>query len=237
MKRKLSVIFLTLFLLLPTFAQQRRPLFPAASASNALRFNAEGEAVQFAAQAEDWDDAGATIMAWVYVVNDRGADTGFLQVRGGGILYIDSLRRLSIYTGEGVGYNIGTVIPLGEWHHYTLTRTAGNPPSTWTAWLDGTANVSDEVTTAYTSNPQPFFGNNEYGDWSDARMAHARIWLGATLTQSEILAEKASATPVRASSLWYWNAFNNASDVSNQLGGGNNPTIVGTLTVEAGPTL
>lgn len=198
-----------------------------------IRSDATGEGIIHTAQGVDWDDAGVTIMSWIYITTDRAADTAFVTIRGAGILYVTSTRELAIYVGDSTSYFSGQTLSVGVWYHVALTRSG----LTWTGYLNGTQAVQGNALSEPTGDPQPYFGNNQYGDWLNGREAHGRIWL-ATLTQTEIAAEKNLSTPSRTTNIWFWSPFVDTSDLNDHSGLGNNPTSLGgTLTTESDPPL
>jgi hypothetical protein len=206
-------------------------LFAPPDAGAAIRFDAFGEGVEYGSEYFDWDSGGVTIMAWVYVANDRHVDTAFVSIRGAGILYIDPIRQLSIYTGNSQFWTTNTVIQLGEWHHYALVRDTNR---VWRAYMDGVADVVGQNLVEPTGDAHPYFGNDNYGDWLDGRITAGKIWL-ASLSQAEIQAEMGSYAAIRTTNLWSVVPMQVHTNLTDQSGLGHTPTAMGTLSTEEGP--
>jgi hypothetical protein len=197
-----------------------------------VRLNASPDSVTMATQATDWDDGGATIMAWVYVVNARGVDTALVSIRGAGIAYINTSGNLALYTGSSQYWTLNTPVTTGAWHHVALVRDG----SVWRVYLDGVADVFATQLVEPTGDPQPRFGNDNYDDWLDGRVAAGKIWL-RTLNISQIQAETNSFAPVDTANIWSAIPMHVHTDLSDTSGQGNNATAVGILTTEADPPI
>lgn len=226
--KRLLVLGLTVGLLLIGQARVR----------GSVRVDQFGEGVEYTTQFETWDAGGITIMAWVYVSSIRGPsiyDQSLVAIRGAGILYVaHDDNKLRMYTGSSQNWDNNTIIPINEWHHFALVRVAGT--RTWRAYLDGVLNFSGQNLIEPTGDPHPFFGNDDYGDWLDGRMAAGKIWL-ATLNQAEIQAEMGSYAAVRTANIWSVVPMHVHTDLTDQSGQGNTPTAMGSLSTEPDPPL
>jgi len=228
--KRLSILSFTMFLLVTAYT----------CANGSVRIDAVGDGVEYGTYYQTWDAAGVTMMAWVYVVNDRSggvvtanADMPIFSIRGAGILYLRNLK-LRIYTGNSQSWDNNTYIPLGEWHHFALVRVGGT--RTWRVYLDGVLDITAENLVETTGDPHPYFGNNDYQEWLDGRFAAGKIWL-ATLSQAEIQAEMGSYAAVRTADIWSVVPMHVHTDLTDQSGMGNTPTPMGTLSTEADPPI
>lgn len=140
---------------------------------------------------------------------------------------------------SGLGTHVVRTVTTGAWYFFAVTINGTTRTSYYANQGDTTlTSVSGSVTNSTAAGTELNLGFvNYFGDYSRGRLAHFRLW-GAVLSQSELEAEMASATAVRASNLT--NEYRFASGALTTDSSGNGRTLTsfsfGTPTFTADPT-
>jgi hypothetical protein len=137
--------------------------------------------------------------------------------------------QLSVWTGAQ--FVLGPNLALNTWYHVALV-VSGSGPGQVKAYLNGTL--------AFTADGNPnvpsqrfSIGNDSHVEWMDGSAAAVKLY-DAALTQSEIAAEMAVATPVRTTSLNAWYLLQSAATAAvDTSGNGRTMTVAGSLTTDA----
>jgi hypothetical protein len=216
--------------------------------SQALRLiDTSSQYVHRVAAAFDYN-AAYTATGWVYLVSDTndygniftvhqttvGASSDHLGHAVDGVtpeLYVEAIG------GTGSSDLTGTALGVGVWRYVSIIRSSS---SQLDEYNDGSASPDLSVTQStalrVTASDRLVMGawwdGAAYVDFTDVRLAYWRIWTSA-LSNAEILAEKASATAVKASP---WADYPLQANVDDVSGNARHLTFVGGApTYEAGP--
>lgn len=207
----------------------------------AVRLDAAADRLSYSAAAPP---AVFTITGWVYLSVDRDDYSAIGRLWTGALSTVvtwstdgDGTSGPWAYTGGGsIGSSTG--LAVGEWRRVAITRT-GSSGQILTATPTGSTEVdSGAVGTATPAGIT--LGGRDTGDpneWLNGRLAYVRIW-DSVLSQAEIEAEWASATPVRTSGLWADWPLSSATDLTDTVAGRTLAVASGgSLTTEDGPDL
>lgn len=148
-----------------------------------------------------------TICAWVKLASTTNATNTLVRFDAGGTTaLILALRSLvpGFYSAASTTGLTGTAISTGTWYFLAATRDAANAAQLFQGTNPTSlSKVTGTVSSSGTPTSVNVFGRStsDATDWLDGSEAHLRMWT-AVLSDSEIAAEAASATPVRTSGLW-----------------------------------
>lgn len=174
---------------------------------------------------------------WQVIFSLDDADTEYLQVA---LDNTSPTRNLTISSSTlGAGGAFGSRPANDTWFFWAISNKGPianvGLQGYWT-YLDPVSMVTYDNDNAsdFAANGL-YLGNDGYDDYGGVHLAHVRVW-DVELSQSELEAEAASATPVRTANLRaYWPLANN-TDTGDDSGNGYDLTFGGTLTSETSPT-
>lgn len=189
--------------------------------------------------------SGFTITAWAWVSVDTDANATFARLHassGGSTIATwatgsDGLSGPNYFTGGGSISN-STNMAVGAWRKIALT-CSGTIGKSYVNTIGGTTEVDSGTVAVGTPDGITLGGRApaDASEWYNGRLAYVRVWT-AELTQTQIEAEWASATPVRTANLWADWPLTNAADLTDHSGNGRNLTAGSTaVSTEADPPL
>lgn len=189
--------------------------------------------------------SGFTATAWVYVVTDTNDFATFarLHASSGGSTIVtwatsgDGLGGPNYFTSGGSVSN-GTNMAVGAWRKVAVS-CSGTTGKSYVATVGGATEVDSGTVAVGTPSGITVGGRapSDATEWLNGRIAHLRIWT-AELSQAEIEAEWASATPVRTSGLWADWPLTGAGDLNDASGNGRHLSAGSTaVTTEDGPPI
>jgi hypothetical protein len=208
------------------------------------RFDAAGDRISFAGTMFAVG-SGFTMTAWAYVSVDTDANATFARLHassGGSTIATwatgsDGLSGPNYFTGGGSITN-ATNMAVGEWRKIAIS-CSGTTGKSYVNTIGGTTEV-DSGTVGVGTPDGITLGGRAPADASEpfnGRLAYVRVWT-AELTQVEIEAEWASATPVVTSGLWADWPLTDATDLTDHSGNGRNLSAGSTaVSTEADPPL
>lgn len=181
-----------------------------------------------------------SITAWVKVSVDLNGFSTFWGFDGG-----DGATSRILQTDEdgttAIIYPVASSdvsLTVGTWH-YVGVSASGNS-GTIRVRAQGAGSFSGNTWTGQPGNQQAAvlrFGESVFGDeWVNGCLAAVKVWMGTTLTATELEAEYQYRTPLKTAGITCYYTFDTASTVDNS---GNGRTLTGGVgaTTEAGPTL
>jgi len=206
----------------------------------ALRFDAAGDRVYLAATLPAPSSTGLSVCGWWQLRVDRDASSTYYRTSGsGGSPTIQSVATYSDGAGLVVNTTSGTldtapVTAVDEWVRIAVVDTGGGQTLYMGLAEDPTIVVSGTVG---TGTPGHFcVGGRSISDATEpfnGNAAHVRIF-AAALTQGEVEAEWASATPV----LTAWADYPFVDSIQDVSGNARHLTVVsGSPAFEPGPDL
>jgi hypothetical protein len=171
----------------------------------AIRFDAAADRLSYSAVAPP---ATFTITAWAYLSVDQDAISTICRLWDGASGNVALCRTTADGTSGPTYFSpAGTItnatnFVVDEWRKVAITRT-GSTGETLVATPAGATEVDAGTADTGTIAGVTLAGRHPgaAGEWWNGRLAYVRIW-SAVLTQSEIEAEWASATPVRTADLF-----------------------------------
>lgn len=211
----------------------------------AVRFDAATDRISYSGSMPDPATA-ITVTAWAYITNNTANPATFFRVWNAAVSTTITCACNSAgvvnpgyFTAGGSAF-ISTSLSLGTWYRIavTCTGTAGKfylAAGTGGATSLGTGTVAGAATpTGITVGGR---APSDASEWFDGRIAYVRAW-PSVLTQAQIEAEWASATPVITSGLWADWPLETAADLTDRSGNGRHLTAGSTaVTTEDGPPL
>jgi hypothetical protein len=218
---------------------------PSAAASGAVRFDATTDGLIYAGLGPDPAVAGYTVTFWAYMSVNQGTYSGMFRYGNNGASSsntadietdIDGVTP-KVFTSNGVRTS-GVTMSAGAWFRIAYTVTSGGTGVFYTAPATGAPDVSTGSGGILQRDSHAVgLANDGSGEFWNGRIAHVRVW-AAALTQSQVLAEWASTTPVVTSGLWANWPLTSAADLTDHSGTGRNLTAGSTaVTTEAGPPI
>lgn len=207
-----------------------------------VRFDAATDRISYTATNPPSTTA-FTITAWAMVVTDTDSNATIARLHastGGSTIATwatgsDGLSGPNYFTTSGSISN-ATNFAAGSWRKVAICAT-GTSGKSYVATVGGGTEV-DSGTIATGQPTGITLGGRAVGDgteWFNGRLAYVRVW-SVELTQSEIEAEWASATPVKTANLWADWPLTVHTDLTDHSGNGRNLTAGSTaVTTEADP--
>lgn len=189
--------------------------------------------------------SGFTITAWAYVSVDTDANSTFCRLHassGGSTVATwatgsDGLSGPNYFTGGGSVTN-ATNMAVGAWRKIAIS-CSGTTGRSYVATVGGATEV-DAGTVGVGTPDGLTLGGRAPADSSEpfnGRLVYVRVWT-AELSQAQIEAEWASASPVRTSNLWANWPLTNSADLTDHSGNGRTLTAGTTaVSTEADPPL
>lgn len=210
-----------------------------------VRFDAATDRISITATLPNPAD-GITLSGWAYTVVNTGTNATLVRLwtDAGATTTVtfatdaDGLSGPGYFTGGG-SVVAATDMAVGAWRRVAFTRT-GTTAHVYVATVGGvTEDASGTVGGA--ANPAGLtLGGRSPGDASEffnGRLAYVRVW-STQLSQAQVEAEWASASPVVTSGLWADWPLTVASDLTDHSGNGRNLTAGSTaVTTEDDPPL
>jgi hypothetical protein len=208
------------------------------------RFDAASDRISFAGTMFSVG-SGFTITAWAYVSVDTDANSTFARLHsssGGSTVATwatssDGLGGPNYFTGGGSVTN-ATGMAVGAWRKVAIS-CSGTTGKSYVNTIGGTTEV-DSGTVGVGTPDGITLGGRAPADSSESfngRLAYVRVWT-TELTQVQIEAEWASATPVITASLWASWPLTDSTDLTDHSGHGRNLTAGTTaVSTEADPPL
>ncbi|MGB3443905.1 MAG: LamG-like jellyroll fold domain-containing protein [Actinophytocola sp.] len=208
----------------------------------AVRFDAATDRISYTGGAPN-PTAGLTVTAWAYVSVDQNDYATICRLYNGGTAATFAT------SGDGLGgpnyFTVGgtltsaTGFVVGQWRKVAISCT-GTSGAVYVAAPAGVTEV-DTGTVAGVAAPNAVTlagrATADSSEWWNGRLAHVRVWTVA-LSQAEIEAEWASATPVRTSGLWAAWPLAVHTDLTDVSGNGRHLTAGSTATTtEADPPI
>lgn len=195
----------------------------------AVRFDAATDRITYTGTSPT-PSSGYTATCWLYISVDRNDFSTFLRLHAasGATTVINAA-----CGSDGVTPEIFTAggsspgpqsLPVAGWARVAITVT-GTTSKVYVATgsagatMSTTGNVGSSGATAATGFTVGGRSAVDGSEWYDGRIAYLRMWT-TVLTQSEIEAEWAAATPVRTSLLWADYPLLLASNLLDQSGNG-----------------
>lgn len=214
----------------------------------AVRFDAAGDRVTWTGTAPT-PSSGLTITLWAYISVDRNDWSTMIRLHASGgattttNLATDSGGVLPCNFTAGGSSPGPQALPVGDWGRVALTVT-GTTSTVYVALGAAGATQSQAGTVgsnaAVSPNSGYTLGGRSSGDsseWYNGRLAHVRLW-NTVLTQTEIEAEWASATPVRTANLFADYRLADATDLADHSGNGRTLSAGSSaVTTEDGPPI
>lgn len=210
------------------------------------RFDAASDRISFAG-AMFAVGSGFTATAWAYVSVDTNDSATFarLHASSGGSTVVtwatdsDGLAGPNYFTGGGSVTN-ATNMAVGAWRKIAIS-CSGTTGKSYVNINDGSTPTEADSGTVGVGTPDGItLGGRAPADSSEffnGRLAYFRIWT-AELTQVQIEAEWASATPVVTSGLWADWPLTDSTDLTDHSGNGRNLSAGSTaVSTEADPPL
>jgi len=191
---------------------------------------------------------GMALTCWAKLSVDRNDFSTFFRLHAAS----GGTTRLTFATGSSgetpglftPGNTSGVIAPsalvVDGWRPMGVSCT-GTTGTIYIASADlGTVqSASGTVSGGATATAFTFFGrsSSDATEWFNGCLAYARLW-GATMTQDEMIAEWASGTPVKATSLWGAWMVPGQSDLTDVSGNARHLTAGSTaLSTEQGPPI
>lgn len=184
-----------------------------------------------------------TAWAWVSVDTDANATFGRLHASSGGSTIAtwatgsDGLSGPNYFTGGGSVSN-STNFAVGAWRKVAIS-CSGTTGKSYVNTIGGTTEV-DSGTVGVGTPDGITLGGRAPADSSEpfnGRLAYVRVWT-TELTQVQIEAEWASATPVITANLWASWPLTDSTDLTDHSGNGRNLSAGTTaVSTEADPPL
>jgi hypothetical protein len=208
------------------------------------RFDAASDRINFAGTMFAVG-SGFTITAWAWVSVDTDANSTFARLHassGGSTIATwatgsDGLSGPNYFTGGGSVSN-STNMAVGAWRKIAIS-CSGTTGKSYVNTIGGTTEV-DSGTVGVGTPDGITLGGRSSSDSSEpfnGRLAYVRVWT-TELTQVQIEAEWASATPVITSGLWASWPLTDSTDLTDHSGNGRNLTAGTTaVSTEADPPL
>jgi hypothetical protein len=208
------------------------------------RFDAASDRISFAGTMFAVG-SGFTITAWAWVSVDTDANSTFARLHassGGSTIATwatgsDGLSGPNYFTGGGSVSN-ATNMAVGAWRKIAIS-CSGTTGKSYVNTIGGTTEV-DSGTVGVGTPDGITLGGRSSSDSSEpfnGRLAYVRVWT-TELTQVQIEAEWASATPVITSGLWASWPLTDSTDLTDHSGNGRNLTAGTTaVSTEADPPL
>jgi hypothetical protein len=214
----------------------------------AVRFDASGDRVTWTGTAPT-PSSGITITCWVYVSVNRSDFSTMIRLHGSGgattviNVAMDSGGLLPCLFTAGGTSNGPQSTTVGTWARIATTVT-GTASNVYVALGAAGATQSQVGTVGSNAAVSPVSGYTLGGrspvdpdEWLNGRLAHVRLW-STVLTQSEIEAEWASASPMRTSLLFADYPLSDAGDLLDHSGNSRHLTAGSTsVTTEDGPPI
>lgn len=183
--------------------------------------------------------AVATVLGWVYIVNDRNAFSNAWIMHNGvegspeAAFGTDS-DGTTFFAYDSTFTTLGSFASTpGTWYRHATVMNS----TSWTVYFGaaGAALSSASGTMTAISSPSTF-GLSSTGDWIDARQASVRVYTAA-LSVDEIENELAQYKPVRTANLQRQHPFINAELIDYSGAGLSLTAGAGATTTEAGPPI
>jgi hypothetical protein len=208
----------------------------------AARFDAAGDRISYTGATAPPDTAtGMAFTCWVYLSVDQNDFSTVLRLHAAS----GGTTRLTVATGTSgetpclftPGNTSGVISPMslvvGTWRALGVSCTGTTADLATVQTASGT--VSGGATaTGFTLGGR---SSSDATEWFNGRLKYPRLW-SATMTQSEMVSEWGSTTPVRTSNLWGSYVLSGPGDLSDTSGNARNLTAGSTaVTAEAGPPI
>lgn len=216
----------------------------------ALLIDADGE---YPGATNIVDTTAFTMMAWFYIVADRGAVAQSLMIASNApgsdadcyLSWDDNANNMKQGSYDGSGENavlFASRPAAATWFHAYM-RCSGTGANAFQAgWATTSAYVTQQTTLRPGSADSAVnvrFGNDGFGNWSNVRIAAIKMW-SASLTDAEIQTERFFQDPIRRANLiggYAEPTSTVANAVLNAHGTTNNLTATGTMAIAEGPPI
>jgi hypothetical protein len=207
-----------------------------------VRFDAATDRVSYTASNPPSPATAITVAGWMYISVDRNDWSTLIRLHAatGGTTNVVLGTQVdgttpSIFSASGTV--LGSSCTVAAWYRIALTLT-GSAAKLYQATAAGATVLTSGTVTPGTAPTGLTLGGRSLTDateWFNGRLAYWRVW-SAVLTQTEIEAEWASATPVRTSGLFADWPLTAHTDLTDHSGNGRNLAAGSTATTtEADP--
>jgi hypothetical protein len=206
-----------------------------------VRFDAASDRLSYSASNPPSPNSGFTVTLWAWVSVSRGDYSTLVRLWAASDSNVpltfdtdsNGLNGPHYFSTSGI-VNGSLNMAVGEWRKLAVSRSAGGTGKTYAALSTGLTTVTSG---AIGSIPDPIgitlAGRTpaEANEWFNGRLTYVRVW-SRELSQAEIEAEWASATPVSTTGLFADWPLESAADLTDHSGNGH--TLVADAT--EGPT-
>jgi hypothetical protein len=199
-----------------------------------MAFTFNGNQANYASKAITFSANTGTLMAWVQIATDRNSYSTFFYTNDTDneqfVVQTDaSGTRLGCYIYDNAV--TGTDLTVGTWYHLAVTWDG----SSARVYLNGTLDITNTATGSDWTQVWLGRSTSFWDEPLNGNIAHVKAW-NATLSQSEISAERYVINAVRTSNLiGQWPTPEGANRANDTSGNGNNFTLNGTITDYANP--
>jgi hypothetical protein len=214
----------------------------------AARFDAANDRISYTGGATPPDTTGMAFTCWVYLSVDQNDFSTIIRTHASS----GGTTRVNLATGSSgetpcifsPGNTSGVISPMalvvGTWRAlgFSIASSVGTLICA-SADLVTVQSATGVVSGGSAPNSFTLGGRapSDASEWFNGRLKYPRLWT-STMTQSEMLAEWASTTPVRSSGLWGSYVLSGPSDLNDTSGNARNLTAGSTaVTAEAGPPI
>ena len=196
-------------------------------------------------------EANYTAFAWFKIEVDTNNYAHVMHL--GGAYSYDGNSDFIGTNSDGTTFRSGSVVAfsgnfpvfdaltVGQWYWTALVRDGASSLKVYRGTNGSDGALIGTITTAVSFRPSPLLMSmlDYNGAGMNGSVAHWRCWTAA-LSLSELNAEAASATLVRATSVWSYTTLDGAdvaAAILDQSGNARHWTANGSLTLAAGPTI
>lgn len=206
-----------------------------------VRFDSSTDLVTYTGTMPAISSTGITVTLWAYLAVDRDNYSCITRVGSPGTVFaleteVDGAA-LWLF-GAGGSFSSGQALGVGAWRRIAITIATNGAAVYYVAGPSGSPAVQGGSTGTATGTGLSVGGRPDQGlEWFDGRVAHERVW-AAVLSQAEIEAEWASATPVRTAGLFADWPLVDHTDLTDHSGNGRHLVAgVGATTTEDDPPI
>lgn len=211
---------------------------------DAVRFSETGDMLTRSETGPDPSATGYTVTLWAYLSTDRNDYSTLFRYGGTGggssLVCIETEAdgtALWMFSVATTPINSTLAMTPGAWHRIAYTVAADATAHFYTAAATGSVTDVSGTGGSFTAGTTHTIGGHPASspEWFNGRIAHVRVW-AAALSQAEVVAEWASATPVKTSGLWAAWPLDGAADLADDSGNSRTLTAGSTsVTTEDGP--
>lgn len=209
----------------------------------AVRFDAAGDRATYSGANPPAPSSGLTITAWVSISADQNDEATWIRLWATTNTTVvtwatnsDGTGGPNYFTASGT-VSLTTGFVVGEWRKVAIT-CSGTTGHVYAALPGGATSHASGTVGVGTPNGITIGGRNssDANEWFNGKVAYVRVW-SAELTQTEIEAEWASTTPVRATNLWADWPLTNATELTDTVAGRTLVPLTGPVVTEEGPPI